>query len=531
MLKALFKKQLMEIGSYFFQDRKTGKNRSKSGIIGYSLLYAVTCVFLFGVFFYVGKMLCAPLVTIGMGWLYHAIMCLMSLALGVFGSVFNTYSTLYVAKDNELLLSLPVPPSRILTVRLFGVWFWGFFYEVLVLLPAMVVYWITAAPGAVAVIFDLFVILVLSLFILSISCILGWIVAKINGKLKSKSFITVIISLAFLGAYFYFYTQAYTLLQQLIGNADIVGKKIKGAVYPVYLMGRGAEGDALSLLLFTVIVLAVFAVIWLVLSRSFLKLASSGSGTVKRKYRETSVKIRNVSGALLSKEIRHLLSSATYMLNCCLGTLILIVIAAAAIIKRSFILEVMSSFSIGNEGIIPLIACALICMTSSMNDITAPSVSLEGKSIWLMQSLPVSAWQVLKAKLNLHLLITEIPVFICSVCLAIAINSSIYFSLMLILLPMLFTLLTASLGLAINLKMPNLNWSSETVAVKQSMGVMIALFSGWIIVIALGILYYAVYKYINTELFMLLCGIFLSVISAALLCWLKKRGSRIFEAL
>ena len=40
-----------------------------------------------------------------------------------------------------------------------------------------------------------------------------------------------------------------------------------------------------------------------------------------------------------------------------------------------------------------------------MNDMTAPSVSLEGKSLWLMQSLPVTPWQVLRAKLTMQLLL------------------------------------------------------------------------------------------------------------------------------
>ena len=41
----------------------------------------------------------------------------------------------------------------------------------------------------------------------------------------------------------------------------------------------------------------------------------------------------------------------------------------------------------------PLLLAGAICMLASMNDITAPSVSLEGKSLWLLQSLPVTPWQ------------------------------------------------------------------------------------------------------------------------------------------
>ena len=41
-------------------------------------------------------------------WLYRALMGIVSVTLGVFGSVFNTFSTLYQAKDNDLLFAMPI---------------------------------------------------------------------------------------------------------------------------------------------------------------------------------------------------------------------------------------------------------------------------------------------------------------------------------------------------------------------------------------------------------------------------------------
>ena len=58
-----------------------------------------------GMFFGMSFALCAPLAQAGMSWLYFAIMSLMAVFLGAFGSVFNTYAGLYAAKDNDLLLS------------------------------------------------------------------------------------------------------------------------------------------------------------------------------------------------------------------------------------------------------------------------------------------------------------------------------------------------------------------------------------------------------------------------------------------
>ena len=70
----------------------------------------------------------------------------------------------------------------------------------------------------------------------------------------------------------------------------------------------------------------------------------------------------------------------------------------------------------GNRpGSVMLILCAL----ASMNDMSAPSVSLEGKNLWLIQSLPITPWQVLRAKLLLHAGLTGIPMLFCVICMAV----------------------------------------------------------------------------------------------------------------
>ena len=46
----------------------------------------------------------------------------------------------------------------------------------------------------------------------------------------------------------------------------------------------------------------------------------------------------------------------------------------------------------GENGIPVVVVVTAICMVASMNDMVVPSVSLEGKSIWIAQSLPAE-WE------------------------------------------------------------------------------------------------------------------------------------------
>ena len=89
MLKTLVKKQLMEIFRSYFYNAKTNKKRSTAGIIAYILLFAALMIGLGGMFTGLSVSLCAPLTQAGMGWLYFALMSLLAIFLGAFGSVFT----------------------------------------------------------------------------------------------------------------------------------------------------------------------------------------------------------------------------------------------------------------------------------------------------------------------------------------------------------------------------------------------------------------------------------------------------------
>lgn len=530
MLKILIGKQLKEVGAFLYQDNKKGTRRSRRGRIGYMLLLIGLYIMMGWMFGMVAYWVGSPLISGGMDWLYFSLMGLMSIALGVFGSVFNTYSSLYIAKDNEMLLSMPIRESDILIARLSGVYIMGLSYEAMVFIPTLVVYFLCAGIHAGAVVGGLLTMISVSMFVLVLSCLLGWVVALISLHLKNKAFITVIISLAFIGAYYYFYAMAYEYIAMLVQNAELIGETIKSKVFPIYCMGVGATGSMLHLLCFMLMVAVLLAAVYLILLRSFSRIMTTKKGEKRVSYKEQRLVAGNVDSALFKKELKRFTSSATYMLNCGLGTIVLLLGAAALIWKQTVVREALGQF--GDYGqLMVLLAAAALAMVSSMNDITVPSVSLEGKNIWILQSLPVSPWQVLKAKLKVHLALTLVPMLVCTVCVECVLCPNIYSMIMLPLLTVSVVFINALSGLVVGLLSPNLNWTSETAAVKQSMGVMLALFGNWLFIIAVCGIYALVWKVVTPELYMLLCVVIFSVLNGLMLRWLKEKGSRIFSNL
>ena len=84
--------------------------------------------------------LCQPLCEAGLNWLYFAIMGIVGILLSFIGSVMMTKSQLYDAKDNELLLSMPISPGQILAGRLLSLLLLNYIYQSFVMIPAGVIY-------------------------------------------------------------------------------------------------------------------------------------------------------------------------------------------------------------------------------------------------------------------------------------------------------------------------------------------------------------------------------------------------------
>ena len=143
----------------------------------------------------------------------------------------------------------------------------------------------------------------------------------------------------------------------------------------------------------------------------------------------------------------------------------------------------------------------------------------------------MTAWQALRAKLKLHLILTLVPALVLTACVEIVVRPSAVFAVLLPIAVVLFVLWMALVGLALNLKMPNLDWTNESVPVKQSMSVMITLFGGWAMVLVLGFLYFAVRRYLAPAVYLACVSALLAAASFALTHWLKTKGSNIFERL
>ena len=236
--------------------------------------------------------------------------------------------------------------------------------------------------------------------------------------------------------------------------------------------------------------------------------------------------------AILQKEFGRFLSSPNYMLNCGLGVIALPIVGVVMFFKGNDILDFMNMiFGSEREGMLIVLVVTALSLLASMNDMVVPSVSLEGKNIWIAQSLPMDLWQVLRAKLSVQLLLTIVPLIVCEICFAIVLPSHGIETILGLIVPIVFAIFLTLFGLFLGLQMPNLSWTNELAPIKQSLSVVISMFGGWVVSIVLSVLYYTTAYPMGVSLYFAVILVAFAIASVVLCIWLKKKGTIIFANL
>lgn len=532
MFKALIKKQFLQMFSTFsFEGKKAEKRKPWMAVlIGALIVYAVGAVVY--LFWDLSNSMCEPLVLAGLGWVYFALLTTMGFSMSSVLVMFMMKSQVYEAKDNELLFSMPIPSWMILITRMIGQYLLALLLITITCIPAMVCYFTVVNVTFSAIFGCLLVLLVLPFGTLALGCLIGWLLALITVRLPAKNLVTIIGLFAFMIAYSVGVSKLQDGLNYVLVHGEQIGQTLKVALYPFWQLGLAAMGEWVPMVVFTAIFLGLFALVYLLVSATFIPLATMKRGYVRAKYKEKKAKTRSQFFALFIKEAKRFFGNAMIFFNCGLGGVIALVFVGYILVDGNMRAGI-NAWGVSKQEmatIITLIACFIV----TTNVITGSSVSLEGESLWVLRSMPVSTTTVFLAKIALHCAVTAVPLCVSMIAVGIIFHLGFFATLMAVLALSAVTLLTALSGLAINLKLPNLKWTSEIVAVKQSLSVLVSMFVGWGIaglVLGGNFLFGKLFTGAPVMVYLAFAVCVMLAASVVLWLWLKKRGAQIFENL
>ena len=242
---------------------------------------------------------------------------------------------------------------------------------------------------------------------------------------------------------------------------------------------------------------------------------------------------KGIIGALIARERHRYFSIPVYVINTALGYMMAaIFVIFAVVIKEDVAAQI---YQFGGLFQIPyssgemLYVYALAIMVS-LSCTTFPSISIEGKNMELIKSMPISIFEFIKAKLLFHLSLS-IPI-------TLVLNTALAFGLHLqwaailsgYLLPLVFSAFIGVAGCIANLLFPSFDWENATYIVKRSIpAILNALMS---MALSCGG-FYILIKHFPKHLFIGNAVIILIVVglTAAAILWLKEKGEILYRKL
>ncbi len=534
MIKALLAVRLRALLAAFTAQSRQKKKKSKGMLVLFAVLYVYVAAVIVGAMCLLFSQLAQPYHALGLDWLYFSMAGLMGLGFAIFASVFSTQSQLYDAKDNDLLLSMPIPPRLILLSRMIPLLLLNLLFAGLVMVPAAVMYAGLVEFHALGFVIQLLTLLAVTVLAQAVACLLGWLLHLLLSKIN-KSVASILYMVVFLGLYFYLYSQAGSIISAMALSGEAIASALKSWVWPLYALGLGCTGKAGYFLIFAVICAVLFGAVYVLLSKTFLRSATSRRSVRRGRLNLAEQKAASPMAAMRFKELRHFLGSPVYLTNSGIGILMTVALTVAGVIFRGKILETAAAAARAGfdlRAYFPLIICGILALMTSTVFVSAPSVSLEGKNLWILRSMPVSSRRILEAKLQFHMLLSTPVAALAGAVLAAVYGCGPLDVLVCALVPGMLTVLIGTMGMVFGLKWAKLDWISEAYPCKQGAAAGVTMLAGMGIPLALGGLYFLLLDLnLSVTVFLGLCLLLISLIAFGLYRLMVTWGVEKWESL
>ncbi len=455
---------------------------SKGRVLGIGLVYAFLAIVFLGLIFTFAAPMAMILVPLGGDNLYFGIFMLVSLSVVFIFSIFETKNELYECKDNELLLAMPIRPRDIVISRICTVLIYNYIEELIFMLPVIICYAIFGG-SIVGVLGAIYVLLTLPLIATSLSAGVGYAVHLISHKFaRFKNLMVMLLSLGFLAVYFVGYTALMENMEKFLENLETNFESIAENYSFVAHIGSVATLKPVAVLLYTVVFALITLATVYVISKKYIGLMTATVKTQKKVYVARELKGKSPLAALTKKEFSKFLSSPTYMLNGALGFIFQIsaAIFIAVLGPGLFELdaEMLTDLGVTADEVmrmaIPLFVSILV-FAESMVMMSVSAVSLEGKNLWILKSMPISAKTILLAKAMPQIILSVAFSFVSGLIVAIGIGAGFIESLLIIMIPAAFGVFAALSGIIINVLLPKLDFVNEVQVIKQSSAAFISM--------------------------------------------------------
>lgn len=403
----------------------------------------------------------------------------------LFFTVFKSNGILFGTTDYERLMSLPIKTSEIIASRFLHMYLMNTYFAFLIMAPLGFVYVFFEKPSGSFAFIWFVGMLFSTLFPTTLATIIGGIIAFISSHFKYTNALSIILSFILvigillssigLGGIDESVMQA----TQLSKLGEMISKELH-TLYPLSLLFEKAviNNNWFSFAGFLTFSIVLYLIFIKMLSLQYKKINTAIlSFQAKSNYTMQKMKMSGTLMALYKKELKRFFSSYAYVLNIGIGAVMALIMAISVFVLQPETLE--NAMEMTNlEPLLSKVIAFAFSMVLCMSCTTSVALSLEGKNLWILKSLPVSTKTILDSKILVNLTITLPVSIVFGTLMNVKFDTDIITRIFFYVIPITYSFFIAVWGMFINIKLPNYEWTSETAVIKQGVASMLGMLGG-----------------------------------------------------
>ena len=410
---------------------------------------------------------------------------LVSSILSFITSIYKAQGTLFSSKDYDLLMSLPIKNSTILTSKILSLMSINYIETALIIIPASIVYFIYNGNLS----WSFFCVLLIGLIFVPMipiiaSAIIAVIITFISSRFKHKNTLTIVVGMIATLLIMVVLINMQNYINKFIANSEFIVNGLSNIYLPaLYLKNALVNFDLVSLAKLIAVSIIPFIIFIFVFSKTFKVI----NGKLSESYKRANYKIKNletssITKTLVKQEIKRYFATPIYVMNTAIGMVLLVAGSIATLfISKETLAELFKYPEIVN--IIPIAILVVLIFTIGLSCTTNSSISLEGNRLWILKVLPIEPKEIFKGKIITNLIITIPAVIIANIIFYIGLKYNFKYLMLNLLISIVFCVLSSVIGLIVNLYFPKMEWTNPTTVVKQSASVMITILSIFLLIL------------------------------------------------
>ena len=389
-------------------------------------------------------------------------------------SVFRAGPWLFSNKSYEMQIVLPVPPAAIVISRFMTLYISDMLISIFSTLSVVVVCLITGGFDAWFYISMLLGSFLIPLLPMTLSMLIGAAIYAVTARMRQKNILQIVFCLLFFAAYFLFIQKMNNANEEMfVGIANAMGA-IENIYLPASWFNSGVWGNIPMYLLFVGVSIGIFAIFAYAVGKIFQPIcAALSTQSAKRNYVMKTQKSVSVFRTIFFREIKRYFAYPIYVTN----TIISFIMAICLPLLLIFGQTNLAALNLSSD-MIALLAPFVISMCLNTAPITICALSVEGKELWLIQSLPLQEKDLVHAKLSLNLIFAIPTALISSTIVTLIFTPSIPYIIWIYIVTIAYAIFGSVAALWLNMKMPFMTWDSVSQIVKQSKAVMFMMLLG-----------------------------------------------------